>query len=156
MKKRLYNSKYEIRPRIMLLASCELGRLFSEDQLIIYDFMTVYAHEFIDDGRNLHGDTGFKYSEFAARKQAIGEAIRALVKNGLLRVEFQNGFEYAATDEGIKCFSGMESSYAIEYREQLDKILKKYSDYGEADLQKLIQMQAIKEDAGRRELPCIT
>ena len=156
MKQRLYNSKFEIRPRIMLLASMEPGRLFSEDQLIIYDFMAVYAHEFIDGCRNLHGDNGFKYSEFSARKQAVGDAVRALVRNGLHRVELQDGFRYAATDEGTKCFSGMESSYATEYKEQLGRILDAYSDYAEADLHKLIRMKSINEDEGRRDPLCTT
>ncbi len=139
-----------------MLASCEPRRLFSEDQLIIYDFMTVYAHEFLDDGQSLHGDNGFKYSEFSARKQAIGEAIKALVRNGLMQVELQDGFRYTATDEGIKCFSRMESSYAVEYREQIDKILKKYSNYSESELQKLIRMKVVKEDEGKREPFCTT
>lgn len=53
---RLYNSKYEIRPRIMLLAAYDPARDFSKDQLITFDFMTVYSHEFVADGHNLHGD----------------------------------------------------------------------------------------------------
>lgn len=143
---RLYNSKFETRPRIMLLAAHDPGRVFSEDQLISYDFMVIYAHEFVEGGHSLHGDNGFKYSEFSARKEAVSEAIKALVRQGMLHVSLEDGFRYSATDEGIKCFSGMESSYSREYKEQLDLILEQYSNYDEEILQKLIRAKAVKED----------
>ena len=146
MMDRLYNSKFEIRPRIMLLATYDSGRNFSEDQLIAFDFMTVYSQEFIADGHSLHGDNGFKYSEFSARKEAVSDAIKALVRQGLLKVDLKDGFRYSATDSGIQCYNGMESSYALEYREQLGLILQQYSNYSESELQKLIRMKAIKDD----------
>lgn len=146
MMDRLYNSKFEIRPRIMLLATYDTGRKFSEDQMIAFDFMTVYSHEFIADGHSLHGDNGFKYSEFSARKEAISDAIKALVRQGLLQVDLKDGFRYSATDSSIQCYARMESNYALEYREQLRLILEQYSDYSESELQKLIRMKAIKDD----------
>lgn len=146
MMERLYNSKYEIRPRIMLLAAYDPARDFSEDQLIAFDFMTVYSHEFVADGHNLHGDNGFKYSEFAARKEAVSDAIKALVRQGWLRVELQNGFRYIATEGGVQRFAQMESSYSQEYKKQLGRILEKFSNYSEDALQKLIRAKAIKED----------
>lgn len=130
----------------MLLAIYDSGRNFSEDQLIAFDFMTVYSHEFIADGHSLHGDNGFKYSEFSARKEAVSDAIKALVRQGLLKVDLKDGFRYSATDSGIQCYNGMESSYALEYREQLGLILQQYSNYSESELQKLIRMKAIKDD----------
>ena len=146
MKERLYNSKYEIRPRIMLLALHDPDRDYSEDQLVAYDFMTVYSHEFVAEGHSLHGDNGFKYSEFSARKEAVSDAIKALVRLGMLQVDLKNGFRYKATNTGIQYFSRMESSYSREYREQLEMILREYSNYSEDDLQKLIRMKAVKED----------
>ena len=156
MEERLYNSKYEIQPRIMLLTVGASGRFFSEEQLLIYDFMAVYAQEFVIGGQNLHGDNGFKYSEFSVRKQAIEEGVKALVRNGLLKVELQDGFRYAATEEGVRCFSGMESRYAHEYIEQLGKVLEAYSNCSEQQLQKLIRSKAVKEEDGGRKLPCTT
>lgn len=155
MRERLYNSKYEIRPRIMLLAMCASGRFFSVEQFLIYDFMAVYAHEFIDGGVNLHGENGFKYSEFSARKQAIEEAVKALVRNGLLQVELNDGFKYSVTDDGEKLFSMMESSYACEYTEQIKSVLEAYSKYSEQELQKLIRRKALRENGEGRKQPCI-
>ena len=143
---RLYNSKYEIRPRIMLLAAYDPYRDFSEDQLIAFDFMTVYSHEFVEDGHNLHGDNGFKYSEFSARKEAVSDAIKALVRQGWLRVELKNGFRYIATEDGVQRFAQMESGYSQEYKKQLGRILEKFSNYSEDALQKLIRAKAIKDD----------
>ncbi len=146
MIQRLYNSKYEIEPRMMLLAISAPDKSFTEDQMVMYDFMTVYAHEFSGQGQNLHGDNGFKYSEFSARKQAVSEAIKALVKNGMLQVVMNNGFQFRATESGINCFSKMESSYALEYTTQLKEILKEYSNYSEGELHKLIRAKALKEE----------
>ena len=94
----------------------------------------------------MHGDNGFKYSEFSARKEAISDAIKALVRQGLLQVDLKDGFRYSATDSSIQCYARMESNYALEYREQFRLILEQYSDYSESELQKLIRMKAIKDD----------
>jgi len=145
MKQKLYNSKYEIQPRLMLLTSVEPNRLYTEDQLIAYDFMAVYAKEFHEQGQNLHGDNGFKFSEFAARKQAVSESIKALVRLGMLKVELQDGFKYSASEEGIQLYQRMESNYANEYKKQLVMILERYKDSSETDLHKLIRKKSIKE-----------
>ena len=129
----------------MLLSSFDQRRAYTEDQMIAYDFMTIYSGEFLQQGYNLHGDNGFKYSEFAARKQAVNAAIKELVRKGMLQVELQDGFKYSATDAGADRFKHMESSYAAEYTEQLKLIMDQYAEYSEVDLQKLIRSKAIKE-----------
>ena len=145
MKQKLYNSKFEILPRLMLLTSFDQEKTYTEDQMIAYDFMTIYSGEFLRQGRNLHGDNGFKYSEFAARKQAVSGAIKELVRKGMLQVKLQDGFKYSATDAGVDRFKHMESSYASEYTEQLQLIMNQYSEYSESDLQKLIRSKSMKE-----------
>ncbi len=92
------------------------------------------------------GTTGSNTANFYARKEAISDAIKALVRQGLLQVDLKDGFRYSATDNGIQCYAGMQSNYAVEYREQLRLILERYSDYSESELQKLIRMKAIKDD----------
>ena len=130
----------------MLLAISAPDKSFTEDQMVMYDFMTVYAREFWEQGQNLHGDNGFKYSEFSARKQAVSEAIKELVRNGMLQVVMNNGFQFQATEAGINCFSKMESSYATEYRKQLKEILNRFSEHREDELHKLIRAKALKEE----------
>lgn len=144
MKTRIYNSKYEIQPRIMLITISSPGRYFSVDELLVYDFMAIYGKEFLEVGLNLHGENMFKYSELAARRLSIEEAVKILVRKRLLHVDVEDGFRYSATDEGIERFSEMDSSYAHEYSNQLRNVLEYYSDSNEQELEKLIYSKSIK------------
>ena len=145
MKKRIFNSKYEIIPRIILLTSFDSKMKFSLDKIIAYDFMTVYGHEFIDEGENLQGENGFKYSELSARKQIFHEVIKEMVRKHLLNVEVANGFIYSATEESVRIFHCMESSYAITYKKQIKNVLNLYSNFSELELYNFIQSKSLIE-----------
>lgn len=82
MTNNMFNSKTEIALRILLTLYTSEENL-SVDDLVIYDFMTIYAKDFGLTSYNLHGDNNSKESEFAARRQQVKEAIRFFGDTGI-------------------------------------------------------------------------
>lgn len=145
---RLYNSGFEIEPRIVLISAFYPLPVFTEDLFVIIDFMAIYGHEFVSGMDNLHGDSGFKFSEVCARKQAVREAISKLVRQGFLEVVLADGFEYSVTDLGRKYAGSFESSYASLYRKNLSQIYDNYSQYTEEQLSRIIREKAVYDGKG--------
>lgn len=76
---RIYNSGFEIEPRIILIADTYPLSSFTEDLFVAIDFMAVYCGEFVKEAQSLHGDNGFKFSEITARatSDALNYSIRS-------------------------------------------------------------------------------
>ncbi len=141
----LYNSSFEIQSRVLMIASFMHDEALSEDQLIIFDFIAVYAHEFFPECENIHGENGFMYSEFSARKQLFDIAIRELVKKGFLSVVVKNGFLFRVSPEGNDVISRMECQYSREYRSLLKIVFDRYMNYTEKQLRQMIYAKAVKD-----------
>lgn len=110
-----FNSNTEIALRILLSLYASEESL-SVDELVILDFVTVYAKDFGITTYNLHGENKSKESEFAARRQQIKEAIRFLVMQDYVDVEeAENGFLFCINANGIALCDSMESTYAADY-----------------------------------------
>lgn len=110
-----FNSNTEIALRILLsLYACEES--LSVDEVVILDFMTVYAKDFGIASYNLHGENKSKESEFAARRQQVKEAIRFLVTQDYINVEeSESGFLFSINEKGTTLCDAMEGNYAADY-----------------------------------------
>lgn len=139
---RLFNSKFEICPRILLVLNSSPGSEFTEDRIFSLDFICVYSHEFGLTADNLHGDNAFKFSEVTARMQMIHEGIRQLVLDGLAEVSVDNGFRFTVSDTGRRYISEFESTYAQVYSERLKYVNERYLENSDADLLKMIEEKA--------------
>ncbi len=142
---RIYNTGFEIEPRIILIAGYYPGDLFTEDKFVALDFMAVYGHEFVESMQNLHGDNGFKFSEITARRQVVRESIRKLVLKGFLEVSTDNGFKYCISSIGKQYANSFESSYAIQYKKNLADIYQNFSNYDEQRLYSMLRAKAVRE-----------
>lgn len=110
-----FNSNTEIALRILLSLYASEENL-SVDELVILDFVTIYAKDFGIKTYNLHGDNKSKESEFAARRQQVKEAIRFLVTQDYVDVEeAENGFLFSINANGTALCDSMESTYAADY-----------------------------------------
>lgn len=147
---RIYNSGFEIEPRLILIADTYPLPSFTEDLFVAIDFITVYSGVFISGAQNLHGDNGFKFSEITARRQLVREAVKKLVLEGFLIVEIREGFSYRISDTGKKYAKSFESTYATQYKNNLLSVSEKYLDYDEKALSKLITEKALAD--GREEM----
>lgn len=114
------------------------------------EVLGIFSDEIYKSLKNLHGDNGFKFSEITARRQSIHEAVKKLVLEGFLTVEIREGFSYRISELGKRYAKSFESTYAIQYRNNLLSVSEKYLDYDEKALAKLITEKALAD--GREEM----
>ncbi|WP_341869213.1 ABC-three component system middle component 2 [Ligilactobacillus ubinensis] len=145
MKIKLFNSRFELALRILLI----LGQKESAslDQLLVFDFITTYASSFNLSKNNLHGDNAFNYSEIASRRSVLDKGISLLRMYNLLDINYsgRNGYEYHLTDLGYSIEAQLDDQYADDYRQVLSKVIGKYSRFSSKELMKLIDSNLMKE-----------
>lgn len=76
--------------------------------------------------------------------------LKKLVLEGFLTVEIREGFSYRISELGKRYAKSFESTYAIQYRNNLLSVSEKYLDYDEKALAKLITEKALAD--GREEM----
>lgn len=138
---RLFNSMYEICPRILLILNSFTENI-TEDRIFAYDFICVYARDFDITVKNLHGDNAFKFSEVTARMQIIHEGIKQLVLEGMADVTAGNGFSFRITQSGRDYINRFHSTYAETYRDTLLLVKKKYDQFDDVFLYTHIEEKA--------------
>ena len=139
-----FNSVLEISMRLLLLLNVANDSL-SIDELVVIDFVTVYAADFGISSYNLHGQNRSKESEFAARRLQSKEAISSLVVQGYAAVEeSEEGFLFFCTPEGEKLCDHMANSYAADYTAATLKALDYVRIHGISRLQEDINRKALK------------
>lgn len=139
---KIFNSVFEMQLRILLLLS-QSKRPFSKEEIVDYDFITVYGADFGIGDDNLHGENRLKYGEFASRHELAWIALKQLVVDGAVLVVTKDGFTYKISPEGMKHINALESAYAVDYRETARKVLQKYINYSEEDLDRIINEKTV-------------
>lgn len=150
---KIFNSDFEMQLRVLLLLS-QTKRALSKEEIVNFDFITIYSADFGVGEENLHGDNKFKYGEFASRQELCLVALKQLVVDGLVTVVTKDGFSYKISATGLQYANDMESAYSIEYREIARKVFTQYSNYSEKEIRSEIDKKAI--ESARRMKACTT
>lgn len=150
---KIFNSDFEMKLRVLLLLS-QTKRALSREEIVNFDFITIYSADFGVGEENLHGDNKFKYGEFASRQELCWIALKQLVVDGLVTIVTKDGFSYKISAAGLQYANDMESAYSIEYREIARKVFAQYSNYSEKETRSEIDKKAI--DSARRIKACTT
>ena len=150
---KIFNSDFEMELRILLLLS-QTKRALSREEIVNYDFITIYSADFGIGEENLHGDNKYKYGEFASRQELCWIAIKQLVLDGLVTVITKDGFTYKISAAGLDYTKTMESAYSIEYREIARNAFQKYANYSAKEMRSEIDKKAI--ESARRMRSCTT
>lgn len=150
---KIFNSDFEMRLRILLLLS-QTKRALSKEEIVNFDFITIYSADFGIGEENLHGDNKFKYGEFASREELAWVALKQLVVDGLVSVMTNDGFSYKISAEGLKYVNAMESAYSVEYRRIAREVMQKYINNSEQAVSAEIDKNAMK--SARRMRSCTT
>ncbi len=148
---KIFNSDFEMKLRILLLLS-QTKRALYKEEIVNFDFITIYSADFGIGEENLHGDNKFKYGEFASRQELAWVALKQLVVDGLVTVITNDGFSYKISADGLKYANAMESAYSIEYRETARKVFQKYVNDSEKVVSAEIDKKAI--ESARRMRSC--
>lgn len=150
MTKKIFNSEYEIRLRILLLLKIATVPL-SVDKITALDFITVYGEDFDTGGHNIHGNSPYRFAEIANRRKMVNESVRYNVMDGMLDVNITDGYLYSLSERGQEYVDSFGCSYVTGYFENARKAIMKYGELSEASLMKIIQEHCYELLEGRAE-----
>lgn len=150
MTESVFNSTFEMELRILLLVSAAKKKAFSIDRIVSLDFIVCYAGYFQLPYLNPQGDNQYMFSELASRRERIQEAVKSLVVQGLLDVGLENGYVFSITDIGSKYIKKLQSEYAVQYKAIATDAIKRFKDYSDLQLERMINDSAVKSVRGGR------
>lgn len=148
MTESVFNSTFEMELRILLLMSAAKKKAFSVERIVSMDFIVCYAGYFQLPYLNPQGDNQYMFSELASRRERIQEAVKSLVVQGLLNVGLDNGYVFSITDIGSKYIRKLKSEYAVQYKTIAVDAIKRFKDYSDLQLDRMINDSAVKSVRG--------
>ncbi len=150
MTESVFNSTFEMELRVLLLLSAAKKKAFSVERIVSLDFIICYAGNFQLPYLNPQGDNQYMFSELASRRERIQEAVKSLVVQGLLDVGLDNGYVFSITDTGSKYIKKLKSEYAVQYKTIAADAIKRFKDYSDLQLDRMINDSAVKSVRGGR------
>jgi transposase len=140
----VFNTTFEISLRTLIMLEIADEQPETADMIAAADFITLYGRDFGISQINLHGDSSYKFSEFAQCRELVNMAVKLLVKKGLINVSLtKNGFSYSINQRGLSYCTRLKSDYADTYRCLAIQTRKYIADRSEARVFTLINRQAI-------------
>lgn len=146
---KLFNTTFEISLRVMLVLNASLEQL-SIGKITAFDFIANYGIDFAVSESNLHGNNRMRFSEYATRREIVGQAIKSLVLLGYVAPRYgKDGFSYSLTDEGKLFCQELNDEYATKYSTVMNKVLSQYANNSEVELVNKINQRAITMLGGK-------
>lgn len=146
---KLFNTTFEISLRVMLVLNASLEQL-SIGKITAFDFIANYGTDFAVSENNLHGSNRMRFSEYATRREIVGQAIKSLVLLGYVEPRYgKDGFSYSLTDEGKLFCQELNDEYASKYSTVMNKVLSQYVNNSEVELVNKINNRAITMLGGK-------
>ncbi len=150
MTESVFNSTFEMELRILLLMSAAKKKAFSVERIVSLDFIVCYAGYFQLPYLNPQGENKYMFSELASRRERIQEAVKSLVLQGLLDVRLNKGYVFSITDTGSKYVRKLKNEYAVQYKTIAADAIKRFKDYSDLQLDRMINDSAVKSVRGGR------
>lgn len=149
MQNQLFNSVFEMELRILLLLSTGRKRSYTVDRIVALDFIICYAECFQFPYENLHGDNSYMYGELSNRRFLVTKAVKQLVIRGLVEVIVDEGYLFNISSTGRKYAKSLESTYAKDYREIADAVIKALKKLSDEELNISIKENAVRASGGK-------
>lgn len=137
MKTKIFNTKFEVSMRLLLLLHT-FNKGLDEERILYLDFFTIYAKNYKLGNENINGDSKYMLNEFTAQRKLIKDSIKELVLEGFINVKnTKDGFLYIISNEGMLFCNSMTSDYSKKYKNQalitkeyfLEKEIKDIKNY---------------------------
>lgn len=140
----VFNTPFEVSLRLLQAFSIAAEKWLSADMVAVIDFIAIYSDSFGLDVANLNGNSGFKFSEYAARRMIVREAIKQLVLDEYLEVTgAEAGYVYRISKEGLHYARRFKTSYARRYRIAVRAASEHIAGMSEKEAVSLINKTAI-------------
>lgn len=123
----ILGSQFETSLRVLLLLEATKNDALTEGAITALDYITVYSHDFGFSVSNLHGESNYRFGEFASRRATIKLAIKQLVLDGLVAVtRSSSGFRYQLSSGGMDFASSLDTEYADAYSESATQVIVRF------------------------------
>jgi hypothetical protein len=140
----LLGSQFEASLRVLLLLEAARGEMLTEGTIAALDFIAVYSRDFGFGDMNLHGDSKYRFGEFASRRTTIKYAVKQLVVGGLVTaLGTPGGFKYKLSNDGLDFSVSLNSKYADAYYDAVTQVLD-VADKSENTLVNAINRKSIE------------
>ena len=145
----IFNSPFELSLRILILMKTRNSRV-TVDWLSCIDFVTTYGKDFGVSEFNLHGDNEYRFSEYAAKREIIGSAIKELVLRRYITPHCnKSGFNYSITPAGIQLCETLNDAYAETYEKIAEMAINHFANYTDRKLMNCLNEKAILALGGK-------
>lgn len=145
-----YNSALAMATRITVILDARPQLQRTERALAAIDMLTTNAGQFGLYPTNLHGDSIYIATEFAARSKNITRGIRYAVIHGLITpIQNESGIEFTINDIGRDFVANLSSQYLTDYKRALTPVLAYVDSRTDREVTRRIEQQGvetIKED----------
>lgn len=142
--KGILGSQFETSLRVLLLLSASHEKPLKEETIAKLDFITVYSRDFGVTDSNLHGESKYRFGEFASRHELVYFSLKKLVLDGMINVsQSMDDFEYLLSDIGLEFVLNLNSEYAETYYETATEVLIKTRNMSEEEISKMINRCSI-------------
>lgn len=144
----IFNTEFEVSIRLLVLLDT-IGLKVTATRAAFLDFVSTYGKNFGVTSENLHGDNGYSFSEYAARKRIVDSALKSLVLKEYARPLYsRSGFAYKITKAGKLFCEQLNDEYADSYRENVQRAQKYFIKYSDRELMKYINKYAVEKLKG--------
>ncbi len=145
----IFNSAFELSLRVLILMKTKKSRV-TVDWLSCIDFVTTYGKDFGVSEFNLHGDNEYRFSEYAAKREIIGSAIKELVLRRYITPHCnKSGFNYSITPAGIQLCETLNDAYAETYEKIAEMAINHFANYTDRKLMNCLNEKAILALGGK-------
>lgn len=139
----IFNSLFEISLRILMILYVTQDRM-SMDRIVAMDFIAVYGKDFGVSKNNLHGENNYRFSEYAARRHIMSQAIKELViRNYIVPHVNKKGFCYSISDVGKLFCESLNDEYANVYKSNLESANTLFLNYSDRKIMQCINQYAV-------------
>ena len=138
-------TQFEASLRVLVLLEAAHEEMLTEGEIVAFDYIAAYAHDFGVAVTNLHGDSQYRFNELVARRELIKRGIKNLVLDGLVAVEKTNqGFLFSITPEGFSFVFNLDNTYANDYYDVVVNVMASFRGKSEDALFRIINQRIIK------------
>ncbi len=138
------NTSLETKYRLLLLISVLPVGQYKQLWLSAVDFLTIYGAAFDYEGKNLHGDSKMKFTEYAVRIWNIRDALHELVVHGWVKaIPTPEGYLYQLTQTGKMVAKEFSTTYAAPYRKNASNCYDRYGHFTGEELDAMIRSIAL-------------
>ena len=117
-------SQFEATLRIPLLLEASGNETLTEGAIAAIDHIAVYSRDFGLSKVNLHGESKYRFGEFASRRKTVKAAIKQLVLDGLVvATRTSGGFNYRLSADGADFAESLDTEYADAYFESVKNVV---------------------------------